>query len=110
MIVAKQARSERLLRSARKLAKLIGQKRERVLLYEAMQRDMPGELSSLHRALGLQFDLDAHNRAAARLVALAQARDRESIECHIQLGRAENRLQAVPVFERDAIGHEPESL
>ena len=62
MIVAKQARSERLLRSARKLAKLTGQKRERVLLYEAMQRDMPGELSSLHRALGLQFDLDAHNR------------------------------------------------
>ena len=47
MIIAKQARSERLMLTARRFAVLTPQKRERVLLYEAMQADIQGEVSCL---------------------------------------------------------------
>jgi hypothetical protein len=62
MIWAKQARSERLLRIARQLARRTGQRRERVVLYEAMQADAAGELSRLFAALRLPFDVSAHHR------------------------------------------------
>lgn len=44
MIIAKQVRSERLMLTARRFALLTPQKRERVLLYEAMQADFQGEV------------------------------------------------------------------
>ena len=62
MILAKQARAERLLRTARSLARLTQHKRERVVLYEALQHDMAGELRKLYAALHLSFDEAAHTR------------------------------------------------
>jgi hypothetical protein len=60
MIVAKQARSERLLLTARRFAKLTPQKRERLVLYESMQNDLQGELQRLYRAMRVPFDVAAH--------------------------------------------------
>ena len=62
MIVAKQARSERLLLTARRLARVTAHKRERVLLYEALQADMASELRHVCHALGVPFDAVAHER------------------------------------------------
>mgnify|MGYP006093058789 CR=1 FL=1 len=62
MVVAKQARSERLLAVARQLARLTSHRRERVLLYESMQGDMASELRPVYAALGVTFDAAAHER------------------------------------------------
>ena len=60
MVIAKQERSERLVATARRLARLTSQRRERVLLYEAMQADMQGELDRLYHAMDVPFERSAH--------------------------------------------------
>lgn len=60
MVIAKQERSERLVAAARRLARHTGVRRERVLLYEAMQADMAGELRRLYAAMHVPFDERAH--------------------------------------------------
>jgi hypothetical protein len=62
MILSKQQRSERLLSTARRFAELVGQRRERVLLYEAMQADLEKELQSLFVHMDAPFDVAAHRR------------------------------------------------
>lgn len=64
MIIAKQQRSEKLLETARRFAELVGQRRERVLLYEAMQADMEGEMRALFRFMGVDFSTTAHREVA----------------------------------------------
>lgn len=60
LVLAKQRRSERLLEIARKLAMQVGQRRERVVLYESLQTDMEGELRKLYRSMGVPFSVEAH--------------------------------------------------
>ena len=62
MIVAKQARSERLLKTARRLARLTTNRREYVLLYETMQDNLEGEMERLYTSLRVPFDAKAHRR------------------------------------------------
>lgn len=60
MVVAKQARSERLLATARRFAQVTTARRERLILYEAMQSDMTGEMRRLYAAMGVPFSAEAH--------------------------------------------------
>ena len=72
LVLAKQRRSERLLEIARKLAVQVGQRRERVVLYESLQTDMEGELRKLYRSMGVPFSLEAH-RSVPRNALLKHA-------------------------------------
>ena len=62
MVIAKQTRSVRLVETARRFARLTSQRRERVLLYEAMQADLQGELQRLYAAMRVPFDVVAHQQ------------------------------------------------
>ena len=64
MIVAKQARSERLLATARRFAQLTPQRRERIVLYESMQADLQGELQRLYAAMRVPFNVAAHTQSS----------------------------------------------
>jgi hypothetical protein len=65
MVISKQTRAERLHTVARRLASLTSQRRERVLLYEAMQADMTGEIERLYAHMSVPFDAKAHGRVVA---------------------------------------------
>ena len=60
MIIAKQGRSERLVATGRRFARLTPARRERILLYEAMQADLQGELDRLYEAMKTPFSVQAH--------------------------------------------------
>ncbi|KAL1514724.1 hypothetical protein AB1Y20_003811 [Prymnesium parvum] len=61
-VIAKQKRSELLIHTARKFARLVGQPEEHVLMYESMQLDLEGELERIFKRMNLPFDRVAHRQ------------------------------------------------
>ena len=62
MIVAKQARSEKLFKTAHLLGRVTRHRQEHTLIYESMQENMMQQMERLYTTLNVPFDAVAHQR------------------------------------------------